>query len=1200
MPNRSRLYILVSLFVGLLILLTVVYLVGLARGRADIGQAVATAQAQALLAQIVATDTPSATPTQTGTPTITPTATDTPTPEPSPTPSPTPASPEEWATRFLEQSLLGLNALTGFEFTPNRAEALVRSSAQQQALVLAPVSYHTLAQAPWAALVVPRTPDGKALPMLFWQEPNDQNRVRGQLLLDLLGAANDGAANDGAAGDGTVGDGSGERNYSLLRSGVSEGILRSDPQGHFYALLIERPGDVPLLPIYLLAQPSPAADFALLWSSRNEPLWSVAAEGSTVILDPRDDNFLPDLVVDAPLPAGGPLREVVRAPGTFVEQPPFARQWANSRWTPSAFGNLAEGGTIGGYRLQNAGLRSSPLTSMAQILALLQAGTVDTALTYAQRLDLIQQAFGLGLAQPGWWMGVYLDDSGNEIYDARITPRLRFFDNGDRTRTFDAAFDLDASGFYRLSALQQAPSYAGERVTPAAPLPTFTPTLETTEESTETPTPETAAINTPTPSPTALPVGAPTPTPTPTETATPEPTPPPTDTPPPSATVTPTETPIPTETPTPTETPLPIPEIPSGLLPPAGGVTNVSEPARLRGGPGTDFPVLVPVGNALRLGIFGITEAGDWLLVRLDEPGHPNLGLVGWMARNLIFSENDLGLLPLYRADGTPVEAEPTAEPAAPLLPGLPTNTPTPEPSPTPTPLQTPQVLLPGVEELNLVAAPEPGSGEALLTIAGDALPADPLAPLAAVAADGSEATLDVQSAAVEIWGGLVGSVGGWLPAPGELLWPGTQVHARIVADRGDGTLTADRVRIVAAPPVERVALVDGAALAAAAAEESAVALVSSGAGVDLLTRNGNVASLFPGGSSAAWLTSSSAPAAGIVAPLQSARYGQEGFVWLRVDGAGLRVQTRPYFALGGVAGDPYIGLWWIERPATGGAHWQLWQWDPAAERIVRRLVDDGALLAVGSPQGTSEPSARAPRLLAVRPRQPGDQSIVTLLLETADALTQQPNQGLFAVDLLIPPDGPGSVQGAPRLLLQPGTYQSPLALSPDQSRLAYAVYDDEHPSLTAGQVRPANRVLLLVLEGPNAGSASPIYEAQTALEFLAPLLTWQDEDTLLAARSRFSAAGTVGLDLFAAVWIELPPSEGAPDAAAISTTIPPRQTLLDLTGCRDDESALLVLLDDDSSLHYARWNVVQPPAAVFTLPNNLTDAFLCWRLPIP
>ena len=304
MQNHSRLYILLSSFLGLLILLTIVYLIGLARGRGETADAVATAQAQAMLQQILATDTPSATPTHTDTPTITPTPSETPTPTASPTSSPTPASPEEWAQRFLDLSAGGLNAIAGLEFTPERAEALLRAAAQQQFLIFAPVSYSTLNTDPWSALVTPRTPDGKALPMLFWQEPNDQNRVRGQLLLDLYGEA-------------------ATRDYLALRPGVQQGLMRSDPQGRFHVLLVERPGLAPILPAYLLAQSAPATDFALVWNSLAEPLWSVEAQQSSVTLDAQS-SFLPDMVVDGLLPPGSALRPVVRAPGTFVEQAPFA------------------------------------------------------------------------------------------------------------------------------------------------------------------------------------------------------------------------------------------------------------------------------------------------------------------------------------------------------------------------------------------------------------------------------------------------------------------------------------------------------------------------------------------------------------------------------------------------------------------------------------------------------------------------------------------------------------------------------------------------------------------------------------------------------------------------------------------------------------------------------------------------------------
>ncbi len=540
--------------------------------------------------------------------------------------------------------------------------ALLRGVAQQQFLIFAPVSFSQLSENPWAALAVPRTPEGLALPMLFWQDANDQNRVRGQVLLDLFAGAETEA-------------------YTALRPGIQQGLLRSDPQGRLHALLVERPESTGRLPVYLLAQPAPAADFALVWNSLNEPLWSVDAQESSLSIVENEGAFLPDIVVDGTLPAGSDLRGVVRAPGTFVEQPPFARQWANSRWTPATFGDLNAGGSVSGYRLQGAGLRSSPLTSMAQIIALLQAGSVDNALTYATRLDIVQQTFDLGLAQPGWWMGQYLDDTGRPTGTAAVTSRLRFFDNGDRGRTFDAAFDLDDNGFYRLSAIQQTGAFDGDLVTPAAPLPTLTPTIE------DSPTPAATAAAAespvapllPTASPTALPAGAPTPTPTRTNTPVPQPTGTPTATRAPTETAEPTATSTPTETATPTATPYYLPRIPDDQAALVMGTTFVTEPARLRAGPGTDFPVIIPVGNELAVGLFGVTQDFEWYLIRIDEPGHPNRGQMGWMFRNLVYTEGDLTQLPTYRSDGTPLTPEaPEAQAvAAPMTePGAPANTP--------------------------------------------------------------------------------------------------------------------------------------------------------------------------------------------------------------------------------------------------------------------------------------------------------------------------------------------------------------------------------------------------------------------------------------------------------------------------------------------------------------------------------------------
>ena len=1187
MLNRSRLYILVSSLLGLLIVSMIVYLIGLARGRGEIEVAVATAQAQMQLAQLGATDTPSATPTQTETPTITPTPSETPTPTASPTPSPTPASPEEWAQRFRERAVDGLNAITGLEFTSERAAALLRSVAQEQFLIFAPVSYSKLSDAPWAALVVPRTPEGQALPMLFWQDANDQNKVRGQVLLELFA-------------------GTDAEPYAALRPGIQHGILRTDPQGRLHALLVERPEAAGRLPVYLLAQPAPAADFALVWNSMNEPLWSVDAQESSLSLLENDSNFLPDMVVDGTLPAGGDLRGVVRAPGTFVEQAPFARQWANSRWTPATLGDLRAGGSVAGYRLQGAGLRSSPLTSMAQIIALLQAGSVDTALTYATRLDIVQQAFDLGLAQPGWWMGQYLDDSGRPTGTAAVTSRLRFFDNGDRGRTFDAAFDLDGSGFYRLAAIQQTGAFDGDLVTPAAPLPTLTATAEATIAATASAgvaTPAGATVALPTPSPTPLPAGAPTQTPTRTSTPQPQPTGTPTSTPAPTASLEPTATTTPTETPTPTATPYYLPTIAEDEAALVTGTTFVTEPARLRAGPGTTFPVIIPVGNDLGVGLFGMTEDATWYLIRVDEPGHPNRGQLGWMFRDLVSTEGDLALLPLYQVDGTPLTPEAaTLAPSTPL-PGAAESTPAATVPASPTPLVTPEVSLPSLVAPAAAAAPEPESDETVATITGEQLPANPLEPVSAVATDGTAFRFGAESASLQIWSGAVGEESGrWLPAAGEMLWPGTIVHLQLATALGAGNedappISATRVRIVAAPPVTRVQIEDGAALAEAVAAGDAVALVGdgAGAGVNLLRTNGSIDGLWPDGATAAWLNGNPAP--GWAISLRALAYGQGGFIWLRDDGSGLRILAQPWFAISGIAGDAYTGLWWIERPEVGTGTWEVWNWNPATQQIMRVLAGSADIFSSASPLVSD---TLAPVLLTVRPAEPGNAAAVSLFMDTSDTITQQFNRGLFRLALQIPTDGPSTLDGAPRLVLAPGAYQSPLAVSPDNTRLAYTVYDADQPSLTAGQIRPPNRVKLLTLEGRGSSTIRTIYQTETRLEFIAPLLIWQDNETLLTARSRFGATGTIGLDLFGAVWIQVPASDAALSPSAISVRVPANQRLLDLTGCRDDQSALLVLLDNDGSLGYDRWSTIEAPARTFTVPNNLTRAFVCWRNPAP
>ncbi|MGL4651839.1 MAG: hypothetical protein ACRC1H_20690, partial [Caldilineaceae bacterium] len=356
-----------------------------------------------------------------------------------------------------------------------------------------------------------------------------------------------------------------------------------------------------------------------------------------------------------------------------------------------------------------------------------------------------------------------------------------------------------------------------------------------------------------------------------------------------------------------------LPPVPPDQQAQVTGTTNVVEPARLRAGPGQAFPVMLPLGNGVQVGLFGVTEVGDWYLIRVDQPGHPNVGQLGWIFRDLVSPQGDLALLPVYDAGGlplTPIAATATATAAAGAAGAavgsevavlVATATPLPPPTPTPTPLQTPQVTLPSVPETTVAAAPPAESDETLLTVAGGRLPARPLEPIQVLSADGRLFALRVEGATVEIWGGLVAQPApAWLAAPAELLWPGSTLHVRLREPLPDGpggelpaeasdnpaeaaavgpTLIGDRVRIAAAPVLDRVALEDSSAWAESVANDP-VALVggTEAAGVNLLPVDGDVTPLWSDAASATWLDGSDE--AGLLVPLRTGRYGNDGFVW--------------------------------------------------------------------------------------------------------------------------------------------------------------------------------------------------------------------------------------------------------------------------------------------------------------------------------
>ena len=1187
MKSRSLLYLIAGAL-GLILFFLLVYVAGLTVGRGELRSVKATAQAQRL-SVLVPTPTPTDTPTATATPTPTPTATYTPaptlTPTPTPTPTPLPASVEEWAERFQVRAEAGLNKITDLAFNPQRAETLVRRVAQEQQLIWVPVSYALLNDAPWSAIAAPRTPDGKVLPVLFWQDPNDGDRVHSQLLLDLFYPA-------GAA-----------RDYSALAPGLEYGVMRVDEQGRNYALLLERPGPNETLNAYLLVQPHPTADFVLVWSSADDQKWTLQAEGSQVTLGERENGFLPDIQIRAPLSADSALRETVNAPEAFIEQPPFARQWVETSWSPVR----APDGAATGYEVSKATLVPSPLTSLAAIIQQLRAGDINPVAGLSNRIDLLQRAFDLGLGEPARWMAFYLNDAGQPAVGEEFTPRLRFFDNANRERTYDALFEQDPEGVYRLAALSQAAAYADTAlVTPAPPLPTATPTV------TPTPTPlAIAAANVISDSlaisgsvggdaggilvPTNTPLPTDTPSVTPTPTITPTPTPNVTATPTPSNTPTPTDTATPTPTPTatetPTATPLPIPDIPPDQAAPLTGVMFVFEPARLRGAPSTDAIVIASLDNDVPVDIFGVTEAGDWLLIRAPEQNN----VMGWMFRDLVFTTGDVNALPKHRADGTPVNA-PTATPTP--VPGTPT--PTLSPTPRTTPPIRPVQDAPQGEAAGRAAPPAPDADERTLTMAGPDLPADPRLPIPVLDPDGRTLLLDVGTATVEAWGGLFGpGVTGWIPAPAELLWPGAQVYVVAEPAAGDDALLrASRVRIVAGPTDQpRSEVVSAPRLAKAVADGTALALIGSdqAPGLFLLEKSGDVRQLWVEESQAQWVSGD--PRAGIVLRSPDEPLGRNSFSWVREDGAGLRVVAQPFHSIRGVAGDPFGGIWWIETPQADLDQWQLWHYDPARGEIVQRLQTDGEFL--GRFTGEANPSL-TPILLAVQPEfapgEAGAVAAVTLLLDTFDKAGQTLNQGIYRLTVRIDENGWGEVSGLPIRLLAAGGYQGVPQVSPAQDRLAFFEYESDQPGLRAGAITPANVAKLLILSGRGASTIRPVYTAEDRYEFLAPEAGWQGEDRLVLARSRFADDDSLALDRFALVRVAADGTSTSPNPSVEQYVMPEGKQVLDFTGCRDGGATLAIVgVDGADALDLVRWPVDGRARAIFRLPPPLTRIFLCW-----
>ena len=223
----------------------------------------------------------------------------------------------------------------------------------------------------------------------------------------------------------------------------------------------------------------------------------------------------------------------------------------------------------------------------------------------------------------------------------------------------------------------------------------------------------------------------------------------------------------------------------------------------------------------------------------------------------------------------------------------------------------------------------------------------------------------------------------------------------------------------------------------------------------------------------------------------------------------------------------------------------------------------------------------------------------VTLVMDTLDRSAQTLYTGVFRLAVRLAGDQPGEVSGLAQLLLTPESYRGPLQLSPDRSKLAYFVYEPDHPSLTSGFIRPANMLRVLTLEGRGTSTIRTVYATENRFEFLAPNLSWQGNDRLVLARSRFAPGDTFGIERFGVVQVQLPPPDQPTGTITIrSYLFPTQRELRDYTTCQDGRYTLTIATMEDGNLELARWDGGERPQAIFLLPPSMSRAFLCWQAP--
>ncbi len=640
-------------------------------------------------------------------------------------------------------------------------------------------------------------------------------------------------------------------------------------------------------------------------------------------------------------------------------------------------------------------------------------------------------------------------------------------------------------------------------------------------------------------------------------------------------------------------------------------------PARLRAGPSTQDDVFARLGEGIRVTLGGITANGAWALLKVTDPRTELDGKEGWMAIELIEVDGDLTTLHRYTDEGIrirPFGSRPpgiqirqTSTPVAATAASTPTATVT--DMPTATAITTQVAPLPALHDLPtessaVVLHPAqvapPQAGEFVATVLGDVVPANPMEPIFVRTDNGEVLLLNIEplEEQVSMWSGIFGaSRGEWLPARSDFLWPGARVYvagqqakscvARHCRARpGANQVTVSSVRVIAPPSFQRVTRTDVPIFGAAWQSGQAVALLGKRgeSGVFLLQQDGTVAAIREAGQTVLAVRSG---ANGFVIPNANAPADRNGFLYVRGDGKGLAIQTHPFQSVRGIAADERGDLWWIEMSQVGLAQWRLWHYDSRAEQIVLRVQASTSLLG-GRANRAIEPS-----LIAVAS---GAGDVRSFIIDTADIDAGRQFTGLYRIDL----DINGELESS--RLARADIYRGPFQLSPDDSRLAHLAFDPQHPSLTAGFVRPSNQLWVQDLPANGSGARGRLRaQTETRFEFFAPKVAWRDDDRLVLARSRFSPQGVFSLDIFGITEVDL--RQTVPNLS--SYLYPPGTVIGDYAACADGSVLLTVRSGNGVALHSGaqnnnprleEWSGAGQPQMIGQLPEHFDRIFLCWQ----